>query len=192
MLVQMFSARLEAVATAVFLDITISCDAQKADLLTLFLGVHYKADWGPASNHEFGLALLESQSSRAAAMEVCFLASGEKAAVFDPADFEGKTAKAVKHALAAKTDVTTFRQRLFLEGDAVEIPDDEVFASVPVKVQLVVLEFCPPDAEEDEKMMVAARENDTNGLEQLLNRPRNPKSRRRSDTIAPRRRAWTP
>ena len=39
-------------------------------------------------------------------MEVCFLASGEKAAVFDPADFEGKTAKAVKHALAAKIGVT--------------------------------------------------------------------------------------
>ena len=112
-------------------------------------------------------------------MEVCFLASGEKAAVFDAADFEGKTAKAVKHALAAKTDVTTFRQRLFLEGDAVEIPDDEAFASVPVKVQLVVLEFCPPDAEEDEKMMVAARENDTNGLEQLLKRPRSTNTRDR-------------
>eukprot|EP00435_Cladocopium_sp_Y103_P070997 s57_g36.t1 len=36
------------------------------------------------------------------------------------------------------------------------------------------MEFCPPDAEEDERMMSAARNNDTVGLEQLLKRPRNP------------------
>jgi len=89
-------------------------------------------------------------------MEVCFLASGEKIAVLEAAEFEGKSAKAVKQALAAKIGVTRFRQRLFLEGDAVEIPDDEVFAS-PAKVQLLVLEFCPADAEEDERMMMAAR-----------------------------------
>jgi phage tail protein X len=64
--------------------------------------------------------------SRAAAMEVCFLASGERAALLDAAEFEGKTAKAVKQALAAEIGVSRFRQRLFLEGDAVEIPDDEV------------------------------------------------------------------
>ena len=79
-------------------------------------------------------------------MEVCFLASGEKVAVLDADEFEGKPAKAVKQALATKIGVTRFRQRLFLEGDAVEIPDDEVFASVPSKVQLVVLEFCPANA----------------------------------------------
>ena len=80
-------------------------------------------------------------------MEVRFLASGEKAAMLDAADFEGKSANAVKQTLATKLGVTTFRQRLFLEGDADEVPDDEVFVSGPVKVQLVVLEFCPPDAE---------------------------------------------
>eukprot|EP00435_Cladocopium_sp_Y103_P009077 s4455_g2.t1 len=110
-------------------------------------------------------------------MEVCFLASGEKVALLETAEFEGKSAKAVKQTLAAKIGVTRFRQRFFLEGDAVEIPDDEVFASVPVKVQLVVLEFCPPDAEEDERMMTAAREDDTIGLEQLLKCPRSPNTR---------------
>ena len=106
-------------------------------------------------------------------MEVCFL-SGQRVALLEAAEFEGKTAKAVKQALVPKIGVTRFRQRLFLEGDAVEIPDDHVFTSVPEKLQLVVLEFCPPDVAEDEQMMVAARGNDTVGLEQLLKRPRNP------------------
>jgi hypothetical protein len=42
---------------------------------------------------------------------------------------------------------------------------------VPAKVQLVVLEFCPPDVAEDEKIMVAARGNDTVSLEKLLKCP---------------------
>ena len=75
-------------------------------------------------------------------MEVCFLASGERVARFDTADFEGKTCKAVKQALTGEIGVTRFRQ-------SGEIPDDEVFASVPEKIQLVVIEFCPPNAEEE-------------------------------------------
>lgn len=110
-------------------------------------------------------------------MEVCFLASGEKVAVLEAAEFEGKSAKVVKQALAPKIGVTRFRQRRFLEGDAVEIPDDEVFASAPVKVQLVVLKFCPPDAEEDKRMILAAKEDDTVGLEWLLKSPRSPNTR---------------
>ena len=93
-------------------------------------------------------------------MEVCFLASGEKVAVLQAAEFEGKTAEAVKQALAPKIGVTRFRQRLFVEGDAVEIHDDDVITSVPPKVQLVVLIFfCPPDAEDDKQMIAAARDN---------------------------------
>jgi hypothetical protein len=42
-------------------------------------------------------------------MEVCFLASGERVAVLDAAEFEGKSAKAVKQSLAAKIGVTRFR-----------------------------------------------------------------------------------
>ena len=62
-------------------------------------------------------------------MEVYFLASGEKLAAL--AEFEGKTARAVKEALAKQVGVTRFRQRLFWE-DGSEIVDDEVFASPPV------------------------------------------------------------
>eukprot|EP00435_Cladocopium_sp_Y103_P053087 s631_g16.t3 len=111
------------------------------------------------------------------AMEVCFLASGERVALLDAADFQGRPAKAVKQALVAEIGATTFRQRLFLEGGTDEIPDDEVFASVPQKLQLVVSEFCPPDAREDQQMISAARDNDTAVLEQLLKRPRNPNTR---------------
>ena len=50
-------------------------------------------------------------------MEATFLAaSGERVAVLDTADFEGKTAKAVKQTLAAEIGVRRFKQRLFLEA----------------------------------------------------------------------------
>ena len=49
------------------------------------------------------------------------------------------------------------------EGQAGELPDDDHFSSAPVKVQLVVLEFCPPDAEEDGQIISAARDNDIVG-----------------------------
>ena len=107
-------------------------------------------------------------------MEVCFFASGERVARFDAADFEGKTCKAVKQALTDEIGISRFRQRLFLENGAREIPDDEVFASVPEKIQLVVMAFCPSTEEEEEDMMWAASENDTAGLEELLKRPLNP------------------
>ena len=110
-------------------------------------------------------------------MEVCFLASGEKIAVLEAAEFEGKSAKAVKQALAAKIGVTRFRQKLFLEGDGGEIPDDEIFSSVPPKLQLVVLEFCPANSKLDKQMKSAARNNDTVGLQELLKGPRSPNAR---------------
>ena len=111
------------------------------------------------------------------AMEVCFLASGQRVAVLEAAEVEGKSAKAVKQALAAKIGVTRFRQKLFLEGDGGEIPDDEIFSSVPPKLQLVVLEFCPANSKLDKQMKSAARNNDTVGLQELLKGPRSPNAR---------------
>ena len=110
-------------------------------------------------------------------MEVCFLASGQRVAVLEAAEVEGKSAKAVKQALAAKIGVTRFRQKLFLEGDGGEIPDDEIFSSVPPKLQLVVLEFCPANSKLDKQMKSAARNNDTVGLQELLKGPRSPNAR---------------
>ena len=82
-------------------------------------------------------------------MEVRFLASGEVLTTLDQNDFDGKTAREVKRTLAAHVGVSRFRQRLFAEDGYREIQDDEVFGSSPMKVQLVMLEFLPPDAEED-------------------------------------------
>ena len=80
-------------------------------------------------------------------MEVCFLVSGVKLAVLAPGEFEGRTAKSVKQTLAARMGITRFRQRL-ISADGCEIPDEEIFASDAVKINLVILEFCPLDAEQ--------------------------------------------
>eukprot|EP00435_Cladocopium_sp_Y103_P023132 s88_g5.t1 len=75
--------------------------------------------------------------------------------------------------LAAQVGVTRFRQKLFWE-DGSEIEDDEVFTPLPAKIQLLVLEFWPPDAEQDKKMISAAKEGDSLALEVLLKCPRDP------------------
>lgn len=89
-------------------------------------------------------------------------------------DFQGKTAREVKQMLAAHVGASRFRQRLFTEDGFREIQDDEVFGSAPVQVQLVMLEFLPPDATEDKRMISACQRNDSACLEKLLQGPRNP------------------
>ena len=58
-----------------------------------------------------------------------------------------------------------------------EIADHEVFSSNLVAIQLVVMEFWPPDAERDKKMTSAAKEGDSVALEKLLKSPRDPNVR---------------
>ena len=106
-------------------------------------------------------------------MEVCFLTSGETLTVLED-EFQGKPAKAVKKALAAKVGISRFKQRLFVEDGLHQIEDDEVLDPAPLKIQLVVLEFWPPDDEEILNFISASRENNLVALEQLLQRPRNP------------------
>ena len=100
-------------------------------------------------------------------MEVRFL-SGETLTQLGADEFQG-TAKALKQSLAAQIGASRFRQKLFLDGS--EILDDEVFGSEPVKLLLVV-DFCPADAEE-QKMLLAIADNDLVALE-FLRRPYNP------------------
>ena len=69
---------------------------------------------------------------------------------------EGKPAKAVQQALTDKVGISRFKQRFFVEDGSHEIVDHEVFASAPLKVQLV-LEYCPPDAEHSRKIISASR-----------------------------------
>lgn len=104
-----------------------------------------------------------------------FLASGEILTTLDQDVFDGKTAREVKQTLAAHVGVSRFRQRLFTEGPGFrEIHDDEVFGSASVEVQLVVLEFLPPDVEEARHLIDALRRNDSARVEEFLQGPRNP------------------
>lgn len=68
-----------------------------------------------------------------------FAISGDVLAVLDADESEGKPAKAVKQTLTDKVGISRFKQRFFMEDGSHEILH-EVFASAPLKVQLVVLE----------------------------------------------------
>ena len=107
-------------------------------------------------------------------MEVRFLASGEMPTALDQGDFEGKTAREVKQTLAARAGVSRFPQRLYVEHGFREIQDNEVFGSAPVQVQLVMLEFLLPDAEENKQMISACKRHGLATLQQCLRGPRNP------------------
>ena len=83
-----------------------------------------------------------AKSTWVAAMDVCFSASGRVLTVLDADEFEGKPA-AVRQSLAAQLGTSRFKQKFFVEDSSSEIQDDEVVASGPLKVQLMVLEFWP-------------------------------------------------
>eukprot|EP00435_Cladocopium_sp_Y103_P043717 s2984_g12.t1 len=98
--------------------------------------------------------------------------SGNLLAFLQTDEFEGKPAKAMKQLLAAKVGVSRFRQRFVVED--IEIPDEELFASAQLTVQLVVLHLLTPDPEQTQKMIDASGDNEPFVLEELLTRPLNP------------------
>eukprot|EP00438_Fugacium_kawagutii_P002496 Skav209089 [mRNA] locus=scaffold207:834170:836756:- [translate_table: standard] len=106
-------------------------------------------------------------------MEVCSAISGETVACLNPADVEGKSVKEVKRMLANEMLVPRFRQRLFVEDGSVELGDYEIVTCVPIKVQLVLLEFVH-SGKVDPEMIAASEANDSVALEQLLQIPINP------------------
>ena len=81
-------------------------------------------------------------------MEVCSAVSGETLAFLDPEEFEGKSAKSVKQCLAAKFGVTRFKQKLLEEGS--HGWRSQKMSQAFVKVQLVILDFWPPDEQQDQ------------------------------------------
>ena len=100
-------------------------------------------------------------------MEVVFLVSGKRLAVLQE-ECEGKSVMAVKQSLATYVGVSRFRQRLFVEDGSREMQDDEIIGITPAKVQLVILEFCPPDTEQSQQMFTACANSDVVALEKLL------------------------
>ena len=100
--------------------------------------------------------------------------SGEDIAALNTEDVDGKPARVLKEHLASITGVTRFRQRLILE-DGSRIDGDELYLS-PQKVQVVLLQFLPPDVDAEEKLLAACREDDVQELQRWLEEPRDPNS----------------
>ena len=109
-------------------------------------------------------------------LEVLSAVTGESIAVFEEVDIPDFSVQALKQSLAQKLGVPRFRLRLLQDkcplNDDETLIDDQTF-SLQV-VQLVILEFLPPDREQDEGIMMACQQNDDKLLEQHLNQPRNP------------------
>ena len=111
-------------------------------------------------------------------LEVLSAVTGASIVVFEEVDFaEGEgSVKALKQRLAQKIGIPRFRLRLLQDNCALDddqtLIDDQRFTLQVV--QLVILEFLPPDVEQDREIMVACRQNDDKLLEQHLNQPRNP------------------
>ena len=110
-------------------------------------------------------------------LEVLSAVTGEQIAVFEDDELADASVKGLKQRLAQKLGIPRFRLRLLqhncpLDDNETLIDDQTLTHQV---VQLVILEFLPPDREEDKGMIVmACATNDDNLLEQHLNQPRNP------------------
>ena len=61
-----------------------------------------------------------------------------------------------------------------MEDGSREMEDPEIFSRQFRKIQLVKLDFWPPDEEQDRHLAVAVRDNDVTTLETLLRAPRDP------------------
>ena len=82
--------------------------------------------------------------------------------------------------------MSPFFDRLFSE-DGSEIPDDEIFASAPGKlIMIVILDFFHTDAEQTQRMISSSMNNDVIELESLLKKAFESKCERRKwhDTVA--------
>ena len=108
-------------------------------------------------------------------VEVLYAVSGESIAVFEREDIADATVRVLRQRLAQKIGVPRFRLRLLQDDcpldDDQTLTEDQMTRQV---VQLVILEFLPPDREQDQGIMVACEENDDKLLDRLLNQPRNP------------------
>ena len=105
-----------------------------------------------------------------ATQQVVSAVTGEPIAALENEDFAEASVKAVKQRLAQKIGLPRFRLRLF--QDNCPMDDDQTLA--PQVVQLVILDFLPADAEQDQGIMAACEGNDDKLLEQHLNQARNP------------------
>ena len=81
---------------------------------------------------------MTSTSSHTAVMKVCWLASGEALTLLNPNGFTGKPILELKRFLKKMIGAPSFRQRLFVEDNFVEMKDDDILDSAVQTVQLIV------------------------------------------------------
>ena len=89
-------------------------------------------------------------------LEVLSAVTGESIAVIEEVDFAEGSVKALKQRLAQKIGVPRFRLRILqhncpLDDNQTLIDNQTLTLQV---VQLVILEFLPPDMEQDREIMV--------------------------------------
>lgn len=101
--------------------------------------------------------------------------SGEVIAAIEDEDFEGKILnfKSLKLLLAHKTGSSRFCQRL-LSFDGLELSDDSMIWPQLRTLQVVSLQFRPPDANLKQQLLAACTANDFDIVEELLSQPLNP------------------
>ena len=92
-------------------------------------------------------------------------------AAFSADEVERNSVKVLKTHLAEQIGVSRFRQR-WLSDDQSELHDEALVSSL--NVQLVVLDFVPPQKERCEKLISACMENHVEQVEALLQLPLNP------------------
>ena len=127
-------------------------------------------------------------------LEVLSALTGESIAVFEDEELANAPVKALKKRLAQKLCIPRFRLRI-LQGnwnldDNQTLIDDQTLTHTVV--QLVILEFLPPDRDgatalyiAAEGMIAACAENNDKLLEQHLNQPRNPNVENEQQTETP-------
>ena len=84
-------------------------------------------------------------------LEVISAVTGKSIAVFEDEEIADRSVKALKQRLAQKIGLPRFRQRIL--QDNCPLDNDQIFAMQVV--QLVILEFQPPDTEQDRGVMMA-------------------------------------
>ena len=104
-------------------------------------------------------------------LEVLFAVTGESIAVFEGDELADASVKGLKQRLGQKLGVPRFRLRLLQDNcpldDNLTLIDDQTLTHQVV--QLVILEFLPPDREQDKSIIVACAAHDDKLLEQHLN-----------------------
>ena len=103
-------------------------------------------------------------------VEVVSAVTGESIAVFEREEFADASVKALKQRLAQQICVPRFRLRLLQDNSPLD--DDQTLAMQVV--QLVRMEFLPPDMEQGREIIEACYQNNDKLLEQNLNQPRRP------------------